>query len=579
MPAEKTGPSMKGKIDRTAVFLAVTLLAFFLVNMLQAAFTSISRDEAYYWMYAQNLDWGYFDHPPMVALFIWIGTRIAGGTLGVRLLAALLASLTLFIVWKLLPEEDRKKEQALPVFFAVALSMPIFNIYGFITTPDVPLLFFSALYLYVFLQFTRAGTVFNALKVGVAAALLMYSKYHGAFLIIFSLIPHYRLLFRWPFYLAGLVGILLFLPHIYWQYQHEFISFRYHLFQRTDGFMGGKHILNYVLNAIVILNPFLFGLFLYDRFIAKQKSTLPVMFRFVMWGFLLFFAFTSFRDHIEPQWIGVAAIPLTLLLVDYLLRSGGQRTYLKTAALVSILIVLVLRVGLVLPLELNTEFHTQKASYYNKIREYAAASRVMFINSYSDAARYTYYTGEPAFSYNCYDYRKNQYDIWPYEDTWHREQVFLSTGYAYSWADSTVTVEGKLLYYMHIPGFPMLNKTTGEILGIDPAVPRCSIQKVSFSVKNPYDYPIVFNDTMNPVSFWMVYQTGRTRYLSRIGTEGLSSLGPGQQLELSGYYYPDAPAGDYELAIGIQPGRMSPLLITEKMTVSLSGDRTGNKPE
>ncbi|MCG7754944.1 glycosyltransferase family 39 protein, partial [Flavihumibacter cheonanensis] len=94
----------------------------------------------------------------------------------------------------------------------------------------------------------------NALKVGIVAALLMYSKYHGAFLILVSLIPNYRLLWNRYFYLAALVGIGLYSPHLYWQYQHDFVSFRYHLVQRADGFMGGKHVLNYLLNVFLILN-------------------------------------------------------------------------------------------------------------------------------------------------------------------------------------------------------------------------------------------------------------------------------------------------------------------------------------
>lgn len=39
------------------------LLLVFVINCLQAAFTELSDDEAYYWMYAQHLDVGYFDHP------------------------------------------------------------------------------------------------------------------------------------------------------------------------------------------------------------------------------------------------------------------------------------------------------------------------------------------------------------------------------------------------------------------------------------------------------------------------------------------------------------------------------------
>jgi dolichol-phosphate mannosyltransferase len=47
-------------------------------------------EEAYYWNYAQHLDWGYLHHPPMVALLIWLSTSILGKSeLSVRLPAYL----------------------------------------------------------------------------------------------------------------------------------------------------------------------------------------------------------------------------------------------------------------------------------------------------------------------------------------------------------------------------------------------------------------------------------------------------------------------------------------------------------
>lgn len=547
----------------------ILLLAFFLVNLISSALISISKDEAYYWMFARHLDWGFFDHPPLVALFIKAGTMIFPGTLGLRLLTTITSTLTLAVVWKLVPETDRKKSKALMLFFLLAFSMPVFNIYGFITTPDVPLLFFSALYLYSFLRFTRERSAMNALMVGVVAALLMYSKYHGAFLILFALIPHYRLLWNRYFYLAAFVGLLLYLPHIYWQYQHDFISFRYHLLQRTDGFMGGKHILNYILNAFLILNPFFFAMLLYFRFIKRLKSGVPSVFITVFWGFIIFFGFTSLRDHIEPQWIGVAAIPLTVMLVSYLANSDPLPRWFSILAVTSIVLISGLRLGMMLPLPLNTEFHTRKAPYYEYIREKSAGDRVMFINSYSSASRYTYYTGEPAFSYNCYDYRKNQFDLWDYEKTYHKENIFFISGYAYPWTDSILEVERDSFYYKRIPDFPMINKVTGEILSIEKVADRNGIHSVSFTVKNPYDYPLEFADPINPMRFFLVYQTGRTRFLTRLGAGPLGTLGPGEQLELTGYYYPTVEAGEYEVAVGLQPGRMSPVLITEKTRLTL----------
>ena len=71
---------------------SLTMLALVAVRLVAAALTPLTFDEAYYWMWSKHLAGGYYDHPPMVALVIRLGTMIAGDTeLGVRLVSILLA--------------------------------------------------------------------------------------------------------------------------------------------------------------------------------------------------------------------------------------------------------------------------------------------------------------------------------------------------------------------------------------------------------------------------------------------------------------------------------------------------------
>jgi len=70
---------------------AVTILALVALRLV-AAWTPLTFDEAYYWMWSKHLAGGYYDHPPMVALVIRLGTMLAGDTeLGVRVASILLA--------------------------------------------------------------------------------------------------------------------------------------------------------------------------------------------------------------------------------------------------------------------------------------------------------------------------------------------------------------------------------------------------------------------------------------------------------------------------------------------------------
>src|SRR3954453_2879850 len=77
---------------RLAFNTAWMVAALVVLRLVAAAWTPLTFDEAYYWMWSKHLAGGYYDHPPAVALVIRLGTMIAGDTeLGVRLVSVLLA--------------------------------------------------------------------------------------------------------------------------------------------------------------------------------------------------------------------------------------------------------------------------------------------------------------------------------------------------------------------------------------------------------------------------------------------------------------------------------------------------------
>ena len=119
------------------------LLVFVTMNLLQSYFSPILQDEALYWNFAQHLDWGYFDHPPMVALLVKIGGLFFSKTLGVRLMTVLLMGILVKIIWNFIPLHQRKNKHAPLLYFGILFSIPACNVYSFVTTPDVPLLFFQ----------------------------------------------------------------------------------------------------------------------------------------------------------------------------------------------------------------------------------------------------------------------------------------------------------------------------------------------------------------------------------------------------------------------------------------------------
>lgn len=123
--------------------LLLFFLTWFLLNLVQAAKTELFNDEAYYWIYSKYLDWGYFDHPPMIAILIRAGYNLFQNELGVRLLIVLCNIFTLFIIYQLL----LRKNDGL--FYAITSSFAVLQIGGMIAVPDLPLAFFVALFFWL----------------------------------------------------------------------------------------------------------------------------------------------------------------------------------------------------------------------------------------------------------------------------------------------------------------------------------------------------------------------------------------------------------------------------------------------
>ncbi|HEY0040894.1 MAG TPA: glycosyltransferase family 39 protein, partial [Flavisolibacter sp.] len=184
---------------------------WFLLGLMQSIFTELQDDEAYYWVFSKYLDWGYFDHPPMIALLIKMGTSVLSGEVAVRIVPLLLNTATIFITEKL---TERKS----PFFYAIVLSIAVLQVSGFVAVPDVPLMFFTALFFWVYRNYLKHPSWTNVLLLGFVAACLLYSKYHAVLLFYFVLLSNWKLLRDPKIYGAGIIALVLFIPHLYWQY-------------------------------------------------------------------------------------------------------------------------------------------------------------------------------------------------------------------------------------------------------------------------------------------------------------------------------------------------------------------------
>ncbi|MGV3529401.1 MAG: ArnT family glycosyltransferase [Flavisolibacter sp.] len=384
------------------------------LTLAQATFTQLQDDEAYYWVYAQFLDWGYFDHPPMIALLVKVGTWLAPGALGVRLLMVALNAGTIYLC------EKMAAPKRLWIFYAVCLSAAVMQLAGFWAVPDVPLMFFTALFFFWFGKFLGGQTWQNTLLLALAIACLFYSKYHSVLVVGFAVLSQIRILRQPKIYFAGVVALLLFLPHLWWQYRHDWITFVFQLFENKAHPYQVNFTLDYLGGQLLIAGPIAGVILLYSTIAYPSRTSLEKALRFTAIGIFIFFLLSSLRGQVEANWTAPALVPMLVLTSRYLETHGGWRKWLLRLLPLSLAVIFFARIVMifdVLPAPAIVErFHAWQ-KWPQQMKERTEGLPVVFYNSYQRASMYWFHTGQPAYSLNTYDQRRSNYNYWPLEDS------------------------------------------------------------------------------------------------------------------------------------------------------------------
>jgi 4-amino-4-deoxy-L-arabinose transferase-like glycosyltransferase len=235
--ASPTGPAPAGKARRFSPLLPLGLiLGITLWRLAVAALVPVTQDEAYYFHWARALAWGYFDHPPGVAL-LGLGTRLEpGSAFAARLGAVLAGLLTLLILWRFYRACGLRRGDGLLLALVLAVGTLPGLIGGVITTPDTVLTLCWALALHEALAALRHDRR-RWLTAGLATGLGLLGKYSmvligPVFLWAMLAADRRALATPWP-YLGGLLALLVFSPNLIWNANNDWISLR---FQFGHGF-------------------------------------------------------------------------------------------------------------------------------------------------------------------------------------------------------------------------------------------------------------------------------------------------------------------------------------------------------
>lgn len=303
------------------IWSSILVRLFFLGNH------DLLTEEAYYWNYAQHMDFGYLDHPPLVAVLIRITTTFFGlNEFAVRLPALLCWGVTAYYLYRW---SELIQTQSGPYALFLLSILPFFFLNSCIITPDMPLLaaWAGALYyLYRALCLKEPHAWYGA---GISIGLGLLAKYSIALLIMTTglWVCTHRDQRAWlvrkePYY-AALLILLFFSPVMYWNATHDWMSFAFQSTRRLQG--NFRFSLHFLLGILVLfLTPvgILSGIKLCKR---SQQHTLNVQtlrfMRVFLFLPLLVFGLFSCCRAIKLDWIG----PCLLAVLPWLAYTMQQQ--------------------------------------------------------------------------------------------------------------------------------------------------------------------------------------------------------------------------------------------------------------
>ena len=300
-----------GKFKYEIYLILVSLFAL-IVHIHLASNLNLGNDEAHYYVWSLKPSLGYLDDAPLVGWIIYAFTWLFGKSqLSVRLGAVVFSFLDGFLVYYLSYILFRNKRAAF-FSFLFFLSAVIFGIVlSVMILPDAPLLFFTLLFFIFFYKaveekadrgeeivkqerknetdiltplLKRRGVGrrptgrFFWLLAGISLGFAFLSKYTAALIppavLLYLLVSKRNRHFLktvYP-YMALASALIVFSPVIYWNYTHNFISFK---FQLSHGFSHPKPGFPLLaagwFGQVLVITPLIY-LFLIGAFVYSLKK-------------------------------------------------------------------------------------------------------------------------------------------------------------------------------------------------------------------------------------------------------------------------------------------------------------------
>ncbi len=321
---------MVSKIPRPFFWFSICNFTLLVLRLICLWYSPLElyADEAQYWLWSLQPDWGYYSKPPMIAWVIWLSTTLGDSEFYVRLASPILYSLSAWLVYAI----AHQLWPAVAFWAALAyVTMPAIHIGSMLITTDALLLLFWAASLYCTLRATTSTLPMAWWTIaGAMAGFGMLSKPN---MLIFLPIVVAWLWYYVPRFYMGIacaisLATIIYLPNFYWNITHHMATVNHvkGLVLGGQGRLWGS--IEFIAAQFGMMGPVLFGLMLY-LLINSRRAILEQPQLVLLWGLgliqitvVLGFAMIS---HAYANWAAPSYVTLCVVVAYHALQSQSHR--------------------------------------------------------------------------------------------------------------------------------------------------------------------------------------------------------------------------------------------------------------
>jgi len=397
--------------------LFFTILFMAILSTLYNAFLPLHGDEAYYWVWGQNLQMGYYDHPPMIAIFMYLSSFISDSEWAVRMVNVFSFSITALYIFKITEKavDEKTALNAVFIFFSVIMVHAGY----IITTPDSPINMFWAISMYYSYMAIFEGKWKDYIFAGLSIGCMMLSKYTAILFIasvfIFLLIKRRDIFFNIKFYVTLLISLLVVSPLLIWNYQNDWISFTFQLHHgSTDTFsINFGDFIGFILGQFLLFSPVFTWVLFYYMYKEKLSYTNDKIFFIVLTVFvtLSFFTYKGLfksmgLNYAAPAYIGGG------IYVSYILSKYKLSKTFKWGLIIALALTMLGRYLFLFHLDLVQDRMYQTDKTVERFMTFKHEGDALYGDHLTTAALITFYApGHPKADVGVPS-RFSQYDLW-----------------------------------------------------------------------------------------------------------------------------------------------------------------------